>query len=1085
MMLSMTLPTNLLFDSTFCSRLGLMLLHSLWQVAVLSMIAWSVERFWLKRSVEGSYWVYVGALLLALVAMPVTFWGLGSGGEWATSRAAEAVSPGDAPALNSFLLQAAPLEVIGSQANRPAAFPAPTETLSATLPAQVLAPTVWQRAAPWLVVAYGLGVVLMLVRLVRAWVCSNRLGNRAEKIVDGPLVETLRSLARQWSMRVVPMLAETQEMVLPKVVGLARPMILLPTAAIAGLSPDELEMILTHELAHVRRHDMWVNLLQRLAEVVLFFNPALWHLSRRISTLREYCCDEMTCQLMADAELKNEPQLRYATALLHIAELAQPNATDPTDLAALAATGRSPSELRRRVARLFGEPMREPVRVTRGALATVAALLLVLGFGSTVVSSTKESQESKQTVELKGSFSTQAASILSELLQENPVPFISEQNRAEIRLDFAKVINGFVASKNIDLANVPDARKVAILTSMRDRGAYFLSIDQYQHSNPQNQNSGYLGFPGCLKTLQWKIYMALNRGKLSESEFARRTEQQAWMLDIVRKLPDDRSLWRKAELDRLAVWFSDPLCTTFDRPLSDEHFSQFQQTIEEVLEGKPSEGASATPGNKSQKLLPGMSFRFLKLAVRTQWCHPSGADPFDFPTFDNDKIHGFGTHPLTLYFASMSTNNGRSEFLEVFEKSFSAIDATTDWFGSPPKNARNRDAALRWMRSQGKGDFAYDRKGLFVVRDARLLRLDVTSWFAADQISNEDLREQIESQGTDRIPLDDVFQAYRSQHDTVPFQPFHGAYIGVLNQEGNLALVHVEGFSGQDEISVRTRIRQVKLRKDEYTANQKAPGNSMTLRVTNTNGKPVADAKVFQNHVIETPNGKHPAKIKNHDYFTDADGEAVVTWAGKSKDLRIWVSKPGFVPIHAMWAKDFQIDGDKLPKEFEVVLEDGTEIGGTVIDERAEPIEGVKVEIKDATASSAHVILIDDKEKPGRRPSRVAWLSEGETALRTDSKGRWVAGNVPKDFKVVLVSPFGPSRILPPEDSPLRLRFSHPDYKTVDGIEHANRKQNPTIKDLRSKTATVALKRGAGKESEISNPPAWPTAPLLPAKDAN
>ena len=394
----MSQADSLLFDSAFCSRLGLMLLHSFWQVALLAMVAWGVERFWLKRSVEGSYWVYVAALVLALLAMPVTFGLLGSGGEWGASRAAEAVSPGDASALNSFLLQAVPSEIVGTQANMPAAFPASTETL----PAQVLAPTVWQRAAPWLVVAYGLGVVLMLVRLVRAWVSSNRLGSRAEKIVDGPLVETLRSLARRWSMRVVPMLAETQEMLLPKVVGLARPMILLPTAAIAGLSPDELEMILAHELAHVRRHDMWVNLLQRLAEVVLFFNPALWYLSRRISTLREYCCDEMTCELMANAASKTEsktesrtasktaskndpePQLRYATALLHVAELAQPNAADPSDLAALAATGHSPSELRRRVARLFGEPMREPVRVTRSGLFTLVAITLLIACGPAI-----------------------------------------------------------------------------------------------------------------------------------------------------------------------------------------------------------------------------------------------------------------------------------------------------------------------------------------------------------------------------------------------------------------------------------------------------------------------------------------------------------------------------------------------------------------------------------------------------------------------------------------------------------------------------------------------------------------------------
>ena len=110
-------------------------------------------------------------------------------------------------------------------------------------------------------------------------------------------------------------------------------------------------MILTHELAHVRRQDMWVNLLQRVAEALLFFNPALWYLSRRISTLREYCCDELTCRL--SVQTKPEPRVRYAMALLRIAELSstcpERRALDANELATLAASGRSPSEMRRRV----------------------------------------------------------------------------------------------------------------------------------------------------------------------------------------------------------------------------------------------------------------------------------------------------------------------------------------------------------------------------------------------------------------------------------------------------------------------------------------------------------------------------------------------------------------------------------------------------------------------------------------------------------------------------------------------------------------------------------------------------------------
>ncbi|NOZ41211.1 MAG: M48 family metalloprotease, partial [Planctomycetes bacterium] len=391
MMLPMTLPTDFLFDAEFCSRLGLVLLHSLWQVAALTMVAWGVERLWLKRSVEGSYGIYVAALLAALVAMPVTFGMLDRGVERSALQTAEAVAPVDALVSNMQPVGPLPIENFELQV-APAAVASSPELAVASVP--VVAPSVWQRAAPWLVVVYGLGVVLMLVRLVRAWVSTHRLGSRAATVVDGPLVEMLQTLAQRWSLRVVPILAETREIVVPKVVGLARPMILLPTAAMAGLSTEELEMILAHELAHVRRHDMWVNLLQRLAEVVLFFNPALWLVSRRISTLREYCCDEMTCEAMAGAESKNdpEPKLRYATALLRVAELAQPNAHN--DLAALAASGRSTSELRRRVARLFGEPVQEPVRVSRAGVFTLVTVALLIAFGPVIWRSEAQTAES-------------------------------------------------------------------------------------------------------------------------------------------------------------------------------------------------------------------------------------------------------------------------------------------------------------------------------------------------------------------------------------------------------------------------------------------------------------------------------------------------------------------------------------------------------------------------------------------------------------------------------------------------------------------------------------------------------------------
>jgi BlaR1 peptidase M56 len=160
----------------------------------------------------------------------------------------------------------------------------------------------------------------------------------------------------------------------------------LPASALAALSPSQLELVLIHELAHVRRHDMWVNLLQRVAETLLFFNPAAWYVSHRIATLREFCCDELTCRTVAPerAQAKTE----YALALLRVAEVARRSTSrlavagshDQNELVALAATGRTASQLRARIASLLGEPIRDPLRLSTGGMLLVA----VIAFGMLV-----------------------------------------------------------------------------------------------------------------------------------------------------------------------------------------------------------------------------------------------------------------------------------------------------------------------------------------------------------------------------------------------------------------------------------------------------------------------------------------------------------------------------------------------------------------------------------------------------------------------------------------------------------------------------------------------------------------------------
>lgn len=101
------------------------------------------------------------------------------------------------------------------------------------------------------------------------------------------------------------------------------------------------------------------------------------YLNHKISSSREYCCDEMACRALKGHG--TEPRLLYVAALMRVVEIAITHKLSCGDLTALAASGRSPSELRRRVARILGDPLHDPTQLSRGgmlALGIVAFLAM-------------------------------------------------------------------------------------------------------------------------------------------------------------------------------------------------------------------------------------------------------------------------------------------------------------------------------------------------------------------------------------------------------------------------------------------------------------------------------------------------------------------------------------------------------------------------------------------------------------------------------------------------------------------------------------------------------------------------------------
>jgi beta-lactamase regulating signal transducer with metallopeptidase domain len=97
-----------------------------------------------------------------------------------------------------------------------------------------------------------------------------------------------------------PRVGVTDRVTQAMVTGILRPMVILPTAWVTQLRPDFLEAVLSHELAHLRRWDLWTIYVQRLTETVLFFHPAVWWLSSRLQQEREWCCDAFAVRVTGE-----------------------------------------------------------------------------------------------------------------------------------------------------------------------------------------------------------------------------------------------------------------------------------------------------------------------------------------------------------------------------------------------------------------------------------------------------------------------------------------------------------------------------------------------------------------------------------------------------------------------------------------------------------------------------------------------------------------------------------------------------------------------------------------------------------------
>ncbi|MBS1839243.1 MAG: M56 family metallopeptidase [Acidobacteria bacterium] len=276
------------FSPETLRTLGWSLLHFVWQGFALVAIA-SITMALLRRA-SARYVVGVLTLVAMVASVAITFVLL------LNSQSAMRATENAATPMIAFAQKA-----IFAQTVQPVLAGAPA---AKTFSAQTL---------PLLVEFWLVGVLFFTLRTAGSLIYLERLRRAASVSVAPALLAKCRELQKRLGLQRVIQFCECRWLDAPAVIGWFKPVVLLPVRALTGLTEDQIEAVIAHELAHIRRFDSFVNLFQVVAESILFFHPAVWWLNRRVRIERENCCDDVAVAACGN-------HLGYARALTTMEE---------------------------------------------------------------------------------------------------------------------------------------------------------------------------------------------------------------------------------------------------------------------------------------------------------------------------------------------------------------------------------------------------------------------------------------------------------------------------------------------------------------------------------------------------------------------------------------------------------------------------------------------------------------------------------------------------------------------------------------------------------------------------------------------
>ncbi|MCD4834904.1 MAG: M48 family metalloprotease [Bacteroidales bacterium] len=292
----MSILSDLLSDKVI-TALGWNIFHILWQGVIIALVLSVVLRFLKGKSAQIRYLISLVSLFLMLGLSIFNFTNNYDDNLSKTINTGSLYQPESSNVLlidlNNTEINATSKEVLAKFKNR-------LENID--------------KYFPLIVNIWIIGMLIFIVKFILSYLYTNRLKKIKITSISEEWLGRFLKLQEQLKINRTVSYIESQLIKIPLVLGYLKPVIVIPVEMLSGIPSNQIEAIIAHELAHIRRNDYIFNVLQTIIETVFFFHPAVWYISSQIRNERENCCDDMALTVC-------DGSLVYAKALVSVQEL--------------------------------------------------------------------------------------------------------------------------------------------------------------------------------------------------------------------------------------------------------------------------------------------------------------------------------------------------------------------------------------------------------------------------------------------------------------------------------------------------------------------------------------------------------------------------------------------------------------------------------------------------------------------------------------------------------------------------------------------------------------------------------------------